>query len=275
MEAEDLQERATVYMTAYSTGVNQLQKRSTSISLLALATGQPPSIFTAGGLMQASLGLRRAQPELRTLRQRLQQHLFLVLYGTLPRARQPQLSAPSTQSAIGLHDCISVVPGGCLVSEVEWAGQEDPGLLQVVRATPDLYGRERYDFVSMHRSAVQPVEATVQTGRGQQQQQQPPLQQRTLAQERWYAQLRLLFTATSAAAGTQRYAYVRWFEHAPLPHGSTDVLASAGCKRVRPQLNHGQPWYEVVPLNALLSRVYAVPKNDEADVWHISCFMPN
>lgn len=214
---------------------------------LSLGRCAPPSMHTAQLIVQASMQAAAAQPELQGLQQALHEHLHANVFKGVNVP--PPVSSAAALAAVGLQDTITVVPGACLVGVPEWAGPGDSGLLQVVRATPSFYGRQRFDFVSLRAEG---------------------------AQVRWHAHLRLLFTAISRAAEKPgEYALIQWYERAPLPRGRTDVLhTEGGCPRIRAQLHRGEAWYQVVPLDTLLSRAYVVPKHDEPGVLHVSALMP-
>lgn len=197
-------------------------------------------------------------PELQHLRERLQQQLYSGTYdggrhlpAPLPLSRQEQSDA---LKSISLSDIICVLPGGCLVSSPSWA-ENDLGALQVVRACPEFYGYERFDFVSFQR----PKRAS-----------------------RSYAQLRLLFRAKSAVASdgsilaapeVQDFALLHCFEAAA--DNASDKLAAAGCVRIKPDTRNNRPWYEVVPFAMILSREFVVKRPNEANVYHVSSFLPN
>ncbi|KAF5837805.1 hypothetical protein DUNSADRAFT_3821 [Dunaliella salina] len=249
-------QRRTAYMTASSSGINQLQVRGKTISLAMLSGDELLFNNMAKSVKQDTTTLLDSQPELKQLRDRLQQQLYSGTYDggrNLPAdlpASKPEKAA--SLRAMALSDIIPVLPGGCIVSCPSWGSESDPGALQVVRACPELYGCERYDFVSSQR----PKRAVCS-----------------------YAQLRLLFRADSAiasddgAVATQDFALLHCFESAA--HSASDKLAAAGCVRIKPDTRNNKPRYEVVPFSSILSQEFVVQRPNKANVYHVSCFLPN
>ncbi|KAF5841539.1 hypothetical protein DUNSADRAFT_12467, partial [Dunaliella salina] len=154
-------QRRTAYMTASSSGINQLQVRGKTISLAMLSGDELLFNNMAKSVKQDTTTFLDSQPELKQLRDRLQQQLYSGTYDggrNLPAdlpASEPEKAA--SLRAMALSDIISVLPGGCIISCPPWGSESDPGALEVVRACPELYGCERYDFVSFHVQSVQSV----------------------------------------------------------------------------------------------------------------------
>jgi len=89
-----------------------------------------------GSAAQNTRDALRLQPELATLRERLQQQLFSGTYDGgrhLPAALSANPAERSKQlRTIGLQDVITVLTGGCLVGWPVWACDDsEPGRLQV------------------------------------------------------------------------------------------------------------------------------------------------
>lgn len=199
------------------------------------------------------------QPELGHLRERLLQHLYSGVYtgGSRLPADVPSsgLERDSVLRDIGLEDIIESVNGGVIVSVPTWDPESEAGDLQVVRASPFMYGVERYDFVSF---------------------------QRPNRPSRSFGQLRLLFKAKSMKstegsrtneAASHEFAYMRMYEGAPA--NGNDKLAEAGCVRIKPDSLHNRAWYEVIPLDLVLAREFVAAVPNEPNVFHVSSFLPN
>lgn len=95
------------------------------------------------------------QPELEHLRERLLQNLHSGIYtgGSHLPADVPSsgLQRDGVLHDISLDDNIESVNGAVIVSVPAWDPEAEAGALQVVRASPKMYGVQRYDFVSFQR----------------------------------------------------------------------------------------------------------------------------
>jgi hypothetical protein len=95
----------------------------------------------------------RLQPQLKNLRDR--QLLYSGVYdgsAYLPAQLSTiQLEYNEVVVKIASTNGTIAVPGACLVAWPSWDEVGEDGDLQVVRATPSIYGHECYDFVSFQR----------------------------------------------------------------------------------------------------------------------------
>lgn len=269
--SEGIATRNTAFMAANATGENHLQAKGTKLSLQVLAdpatsansfrTQTMPKHLCANSCLA-----RQEQPELKHLQDRLRQQLYSGVCdgGRYLPANLP-LPGPELNKVLAdmtLDDQITSINGGGVVALPEWLeeGALGEGALQTVRASRKLYGSERFEFVSL---------------------------QRPERPSRSYAQIRLLFKATSkvrtdgcilsnsmsAEPETRDYAFLQVFEDASA--NAYDKLAAAGCKRIKYDTRNNKAWYEVVPLADLCSREFVTPISNEQGVFHVSCFLPN
>jgi len=204
---------------------------------------------------------KERQPDLVHLHERLLQNLHSGVYtgGSRLPADVPSsaLERARVLHEIAVQDTIQSVNGGVIVSVPAWDPEAEAGPLQVVRASPKMYGVERYDYVSF---------------------------QRPDRPSRSYGHLRLLFKAVSkispdgshtTEAVSHEYAYMRMYEGAPANGDDKLARGASGCIRIKPDSRYNRAWYEVIPLNEILAREFVVAVPNEPGVFHVSSFMPN
>ena len=90
--------------------------------------------------------------------------------------------------------------------------------------------------------------------------------------EVWYAQLRLLFTDGKDTKTGEQLAMVRWYS---VETANGDVLVESGCKALTWETKPGVggPYYDVIPMNTIIRRVYVVPNSAKGEGhFHQSAF---
>ena len=157
--------------------------------------------------------------------------------GELPGRLREYAAQASSSSRPGHHNLparVSLVKGAVICGRYDWS--PDDSILETVRAAASFHGAEYFDSV---------VVASEVEG------------------ELWYAQLRALFSMTTADGVAHQLALVRWYEEVSGTSLSDQLASRFGCKRLRwaQQQRRGNqvPYHGVIPLSSIVRRQCIVP----------------